>query len=218
MINKKTIILGLGVAAVLAGVVWWTGNNQEPADQAESPSIIENEFILGDLEAPVTMVEYSSHLCGHCYNFHKETLPLLIDEYIKNGQLKFIPRRLSPSEMGQALLCAQEQDKFSEFDDYLFENNQELIVQAQQATSEENLKQIVLGWLGEAAANLGLNQDNFNQCLNSNKYQARAANWFNQSEEAEVSGTPTFIINGEKLVGNQPYDTFKEAIEQALDQ
>ena len=82
MTSKKTIILGIVALAVLGGVVWYAsqsdlsmtgqvasvlGNNP---GQGESLQPVEEEFILGSPEAPVTIIEYSSHFCGHCANFH----------------------------------------------------------------------------------------------------------------------------------------------------
>lgn len=230
MTNKKTIISGIIALAVLGGIVWQASRSDlSLTEQAasilggdesteESFSPVEEEFVLGNPEAPVTIIEYSSHFCGHCVDFHLTTLPLINDKYIKTGQVKFIPRRLSPSELGQAILCAQEQGKFQQVDEYLFEHSQELIEQTQEAVSEDNLRVIVADWLKTMAANLGLNQESFNQCLDSGRYQEKMMTWFGQAEEAEVTGTPTFFINGQSVVGNQPYNVFEEIIEQALTQ
>jgi len=230
MTNKKTVILGIIALAVLGGLVW-RGSRSGLSLTEQAASIlggnesteesflpVEKEFVLGSPEAPVTIIEYSSHFCSHCADFHLQTLPLIIDKYTKTGQVKFIPRRLSPSELGQAMLCAQEQGKFQQVDEYLFVHNQELIEQTQKAVSEDDLIVIVADWLKTMAANLGLNKDSFNQCLDSERYQERALVWFRQAEGAEVSGTPTFFVNDQLVVGNQPYDVFEEIIEQELAQ
>jgi len=213
MENKKTIVLGIIAIVVLAGVVWYGSQNQEIIKQAAS--IIENiteeepaaeteileEFVLGNPEAPVTIIDYSSHFCGHCVAFHNQTLPFLIDEYVNDGRVKIIFRLLSPLELGMSLLCAQEQGKFQKFNDILFERAQEL-------QSVDDIKAI--------AVELNLNQDDFNQCFDSEKYELRIKEWFNQAEEAGISGTPTFFINDQMITGNMPYIIFKEAIEQEL--
>jgi protein-disulfide isomerase len=215
MENKKTIIFGLMAIIVLAGVVWYVSQHKQPAaDQAasllgdsqtgeQSQPVLTEEFVLGNPEAPVTIIEYASHLCGHCANFHLQTLPLIMDKYIKTGKVKLILRLLSPMELSQAVICAQEQGAFWEFNEYLFEHVREL-------KSKEDLKAI--------ATTLGLNQENFNQCLNTGKYKDKAMEWFNQAKEAGIKGTPTFFINGQEIVGNQPYNIFEETIEQALTQ
>ncbi|MFH1461292.1 MAG: DsbA family protein, partial [Patescibacteria group bacterium] len=64
----------------------------------------------------------------------------------------------------------------------------------------------------------GLNQTNFDQCFDTKRYEDRANTWFEQATEAGVSGTPTFFINDQQIVGNQPISVFEQAIEQALGQ
>jgi len=229
MTNKKTIIFGIIALAVLAGLIWY-GSQRDSAigdqtaallkgsffSEEESSQSVEEEFVSGNPEAPVTIIEYSSHFCGHCTAFNLETLPLITDKYIKTGQVKFIPRRLSPSELSQAILCAQEQGKFQQADKYLFEHNQEIIEQTQKAVSEDDLMVIVADWLKAMAGSLDLNQDVFDQCFDSGKYQERVIAWFDQAEKDGVTGTPTFFISGQMVVGNQPYNVFEEIIEQAL--
>jgi protein-disulfide isomerase len=212
MENRKTIILGFIALVVLVGVVWYanqtkqqtdnqTGSVSENSSQGESSLVLIDELILGNPEAPVTMIEYSSHFCGHCVNFHKQTLPLIMDKYIKTGKVKLISRFLSPVEFGMAIFCAQEQDKFSEFSEYLFEHAREL-----KSTDE----------LRAVASNLDLNQDDFDQCYDSQRYQDKVKGWFDQASQTEVKGTPTFFINNQQIIGNQPYSVFEEIIEQAL--
>lgn len=157
------------------------------------------EPFLGDPNAKVTITEYASHLCGHCIVFAKETFPQLEEEYIKTNKIKFIYRSFPPLEVGMSLACANDQEKFWEY-------SHEAYVEG--ITKEEDLKIF--------AGNIGLNQDQFNQCLDTAKYQSVAENWFKQGQDAGVEGTPTFFINGQKIVGNQPFDEFKKIIEEEL--
>lgn len=217
MTNKITIILGLIAVAIIAGLVWYAGQNREGlADQAASilggnsqeesgdgQSAGIDEFVLGSLEAPVTMIDYSSHFCGHCINYHNETLPLIIDKYVKTGKVKIVPRLLSPAEISLGVLCAQDQGAFWEFNDYAFEHVQEF-------ASVDDVK--------AGAGVLGLDEDEFNQCFDSKKYEDKITEWLNQAVEADLEGTPTFFINGQRIVGNQPYSVFEEAIERALEE
>ena len=215
MIDKKTIVFGLIAVAALTGVVWYVSQNkqdiQEVTGQAASiltkdkaEQVVEGlveELVLGSPEAPVTIIEYSSHFCGHCVNFHVQTLPLLMDKYVKTGQVKIFSRLLSPPELGMAVLCAAEQGNFQEFNSYLFEHSQEL-------KTVDDLRTV--------AGTLNLNQDDFNQCFDSNKYEEKVMGWFTQAQENGVGGTPTFFINDQQVVGNQPLSVFEEIIEQEL--
>lgn len=213
MKDKKTIIFGVVAVMFLIAVVWCAGKyGQDITGQAASvlgfdkeeqstEEILSDEFFLGNPDATVTIIEYSSHFCGHCANFHNNTLPLIMDEYIKSGKVKFVSRLLSPPELGMAVLCAQDQGKFQEFNKYLFESIESI-------KSVEELKAV--------ATILELNQDEFNTCFDSNKYQVAAEKWFEQAQEAGVEGTPTLFVNDQQIVGNQPYSVFKSAIEEAL--
>jgi protein-disulfide isomerase len=217
MTNKKTIILGVFVIVILAGIFWYTSRNQGQIDSqtasilkgdqgqtSESAVILKEvteEFVLGNPEAPVTIIEYSSHFCGHCINFHRDTLPLLMDKYIKTGKVKLISRFVSPLELDMAIFCAQEEGRFLEMSEYFFEHAREI-------KSGEDVKLV--------AGQLGLNRESFNQCYDSKKYEDKAKEWFSQATESGVKGTPTFFINGQEIVGNQPFVIFEQAIEQAL--
>lgn len=212
---KKTI---LGVVALVAfgALIWYfgprTGTEEQTASILEevqevveepkaAPAVLEDEFILGNPDAPVTMVEYSSHLCGHCINFHEETLPLLIDKYVKNGQMRVVQRLLSPVELGMAVLCAKEQDNFREMNETLFENIREI-------ETPEDIQLL--------AEELEMDEDDFNDCFESGKYEAGVVQWFESAEELNVEGTPTFFINGQEIGGNQSASEFERVIEEEL--
>lgn len=212
MNNKKTIIFGIVAVIFLIGIVWFAGEyGQGLTNQAasvlgggkeqSSEVILGEEFFLGAPDAPVTITEYSSYFCGYCADFHKDTLPLIMDEYIKSGKVKFISRLLSPPELSMAVLCAQDQGKFQEFNGELFRNIENI-------GSVEELRAV--------ATTLGLSQEEFNACFDSNKHQVAAEKWFEQAQEAGVEGTPTFFVNDQQIVGNQPYSVFQNAIEAAL--
>ncbi len=218
--NKKTYILGFLALALVGGIVWHANRNQDQTDkqissilgttqedESSKSAIVSKQtvgdHVIGNPEAAVTMVEYSSHFCGHCVNFHRDTLPPLMEKYIKTGKVKLISRFVSPPEIGLAILCAQEEDKFSEMSDYFFEHVQEL-------QSADDVKAMAL--------QIGLNKDNFEVCYDSKKYEDRVKEWFDSASEAGVSGTPTFFIDGQEIVGNQPVVVFEQAIEKALEQ
>ena len=236
MRNNKTIILGFAAVIFLAGIVWRAGEyGQDMTSQAasilgineeeqSSDEILADEFFLGSPDAPVTIIEYSSHFCGHCSSFHNNTLPLIVDEYVKNGKVKIISRLLSPPEFSMAILCAQDQGKFQEFNQELFESAGELSATAEElSAAAENeaefniaIVKAIADYLRTTASDLGLNQDEFDACLSSNKYQAAAEKWFEQAQEAGVEGIPAFFVNDQLITGNQPYGVFQSAINEAL--
>lgn len=207
--NSVYLIASLaGAGLIIYGAIFYTKNsnlNQQTAQilpSADNNQITPADFqepILGDPNAPVTIIEYGSYLCGHCINFMQKTFPQLEEEYIKTNKVKYIYRSYPPLELGMALACASEQDKFWEYNHEAYYNK---------ITKEDDLKTF--------AANLNLDTAQFNTCLDSEKYRSVAENWYKQGQDAGVTGTPTFFINGQKVVGDLPYEEIKATIEKAL--
>lgn len=106
----------------------------------------------------------------------------------------------------EASECAAEQDAFWEYHDLLF--FEEYGGENQGAFSKENLKQF--------AADLGLDTEAFNTCLDSGKYTTVVQNEKALLQSIGVRSTPTFLVNAEPVVGAQPFDVFQQAIESEL--
>lgn len=219
MENKKTLILGVVIILVLAGMFWYFNGKINTEEQAASmvdtssadqqigavekiPVEEIEDIILGSPDAPVALIEYSNHLCGHCANFHSQVLPLIMEEYVKTGKVKLIPRLLSPIELGLTVFCAQEQGKFQEMNEYLFEHVQEIEI---------------VDDLRVMAGTVGLNREEFDICLDSSKYENGVVKWFEDAQEVEVGGTPTFFVNEERIDGSQTFSEFKKIIEKELE-
>src|SRR5207249_4331224 len=100
----------------------------------------------------------------------------------------------------EAAQCAAEQGKFWEFHDRLFGDQSRL--------SDEDFK--------KDAAQLGLDSAQFDTCVDSHKYKAEIDNDLHVGDEAGVSGTPAFYINGRMLSGAQPFGEFKRIIDEEL--
>lgn len=181
--------------------------NQPSPQQSPRASVsADNDPVKGLGGAPVTIIEFSDFECPYCARFFEQTLSQIEEKYIKTGKVKLVfrdfplPFHRNAQKAHQAAECADEQDKFWEYHDLLFENYQSL--------SEENLKNY--------AESIGLNMTEFNECLNSEKMLSEVQKDLNDGSQYGVSGTPTFFINGIKLVGAQPYSAFEQIIEQEL--
>ncbi|RME08443.1 MAG: hypothetical protein D6803_01215 [Anaerolineae bacterium] len=105
----------------------------------------------------------------------------------------------------EASECAAEQDAFWEFHDYLFEHQNG---ENRGAFSKDNLKQF--------AADLGLDTAAFNECLDSGKYSDLVQEEVNQAQQLGVRSTPTFVVNGQPVMGAQPFQVFQQIIEDIL--
>lgn len=219
MSDKKIIFAAIFLIALMIIVGWrfhWWEKKTSPAGsvlQTLGPFLQNPEqgFILGKKDAPVTMVEYTNFLCSHCADFALKTLPLIEEKYIKNGLVKLRILIFPPIEIGEAALCSQEQNKFLEYHNYLFEHQTEL-------TKIEDLVTF--------AQKIGLDQDKFEKCLNSGKYKEIAQNWAEEGNNKSIDGTPTFFISltvasnpptdEEKIIGAQPFEEFDKVIQKFL--
>ena len=162
----------------------------------------------GSESAPVTIVELSDFQCSYCRKFWKETLPRIEEAHIKTGQVRFVYRHFAilgehSVAAAQAADCAGEQRKFWEYHNRLFAS------QGPFAFTKQNLKRY--------AKELGLDNAVFNQCLDSGRYAQKVEGETGIGKVMGVRGTPAFFINGELLVGAQPYETFQLLIEGELE-
>lgn len=173
-------------------------------------AISSSDFVLGDQNAPVTMIEYGDFQCPFCSKFFKETESVLREKYIKTGKVKFVYRDfafLGPESTlaANAARCAGEQGKFWEYHDYLFSNQRG---ENQGAFSKDNLKGF--------AKVIGLDAEKFNACLDSEKYNDAIGKETKAGGEAGVIGTPANFINGVLYAGALPANNFFQIIDAEL--
>ncbi|RLI73098.1 DsbA family protein [Archaeoglobales archaeon] len=159
----------------------------------------------GKDDAKIVVVEFSDYSCPYCAKFELEILPKLLEEY--EGRVKFVFRDFPVHgevaiKAAEAANCANEQGKYWEYHELLFEKRLEWY----QNTSK----------FEDYAAELGLNVSKFKECLDSDKYREEVLLDREDGVEAGVEGTPTIFINGIKIVGAQPFEVFKEVIDQEL--
>lgn len=157
----------------------------------------------GPANAPVTIVEFSDFECPFCARL----IPTLDQVTAKYGDKVRVVFRQFPLAMhanaqkaAEASLCANDQGKFWQMHDAMFQNQQGLAVAALKAK----------------AAELGLNAEAFNSCLDSNKYAAQVAADMKEGSAAGVSGTPAMFINGRFISGAVPLEQITEVIEDEL--
>jgi protein-disulfide isomerase len=167
--------------------------------------------LLGKSSAKVEIVEFSDFQCPFCQKFFNETYKQIKTKYIDTGKVKLVFRHFPLSNIhpfaqkaGEASECALKQNKFFEYHDVLFQKGQA----DGTGLSVQDLKQY--------AKDLGLNQNNFNSCLDSGQMADVVKNDATTGSKAGVTGTPTLFVNGVKIVGAQPYSVFEQAIENAL--
>jgi protein-disulfide isomerase len=179
------------------------------ADQV--PALAPDDSILGKAEAPITIFEYASLTCPHCAEFDQETFPKVKSEWIDPGKARLVFRDYPLDQMAlkAAMLarCAPP-DKFFSFIDVLF--------RSQMSWAAAGSAEAVLQALSRIARLGGISEDKFNACINDKALNDRILNErLVAQQQYGVESTPTFFVNGKKVVGALPYDDFAKQLTAA---
>jgi len=195
---------------------------QLPTSQLPSPVIIsaDNDPIIGDPNAEITIIEFSDFQCPFCARFNTQTLPSIFEEYISQGKVKLVFRdfpiqSIHPNALPASVAaeCANEQGKFKEMHDKLFDNQN-------QWNKQETVDALSL--FKQYALEMKLDSKIFESCLDNGKYIDEIRKDLKDGQDYGVSGTPGFFIGNEKvgyieLKGAQPFESFKKVIDKQLD-
>jgi protein-disulfide isomerase len=213
-LNKETVWKVVsGLLGILLILSIFTGGfgidlspNNEPlveirdaqAQQDPTKIDVDGRSFKGVKNAKITIVEYSSFSCGYC-NRVRGTIDQILNNYPDDVKIVFkhFNRGGTDSMTAQATECAGDQEKFWEMHDAIFDKGSS-------------------GDIKAYAKDIGLNTDSFVKCLDSGKYSSRVNEDTSEGRSLGVSGTPSFIINGQLVSGAQPFENFKKVIEAEL--
>jgi protein-disulfide isomerase len=167
--------------------------------------------MLGDKNAPVTIVEFTDYQCPFCQRFHVATFPELKKKYVDTGKARFYSRDMPLIELhsnamraAQASRCAAEQNQYWTLRDWMSANPDKLV-----------LDQIM-----NFASTLKLNADSLKSCIESEKYKEKVQADVMEAMRVGATGTPAFLIgkstpegvDGELILGALPLAAFDEKI------
>jgi len=194
-------MLALTAAAIAAPLI--------PTAALAEPAM--GDIILGDPNAPATVIEYASLTCPHCARFAMTTFPEFKTNYIDTGKVNFILREVYFDRYGlwaaMAARCGG-QDAFYPM--------AEMFLTTQQTWARADTDQIA-GEIKKIARLNGLTDEQFDACLSDQDYaKSLIETYQNHAKADEVTSTPTFIINGEKKSGEMDYKTFSEWVDTHL--
>ena len=154
---------------------------------------------IGPTNAPVKVIEFADYQCPYCKQVHPELLKLR-EEFPQQMVLVYedfpLPMHPFAEKAAEASHCADEQGKFWEYHDGLFQHSGPLDADA----------------LKSVAQSLGLDQAKFSQCLDSGKEAPTVAKGLAEGHKLGLTGTPTFFINGHMIAGATKYDALKEMV------
>tara|TARA_B100001123_G_scaffold450763_1_gene623534 strand:+ start:2695 stop:3315 length:621 start_codon:yes stop_codon:yes gene_type:complete len=179
------------------------------AHSAKLTDIQEGEWILGNIDAPITMIEYASLSCPHCAAFHIKTLPTIKKEYIDTGKVKLIFRHFPfnlPALQGSMITKCVGEDLYFKYLEALFSLQKKWV---KSEGSRESLFNIM--------SNTGMTREEFDECLNNKDIENKIlSNQIRAHEEYNIKTTPSFIINGKLIEGNKSIDTFRKTFDSIL--
>lgn len=224
--NRRNILIGLGAVAggAAAGGAWWLSRGPERAAVAPRGTaapqatvlatatgdmpLYADDRILGQADAPVTIIEFSSLTCPHCAAFHSGTLPQVKKEWIETGRARLVFRHFPLDQLAlraaAAADCVQG-DGFFGFLDVLFKN------QDKWARSDDPLSAIA-----QYAALAGLDKATYEKCVTDEAaFDRIIERQTNGRDRYNVTSTPTFVVNGTPVAGNRSYEEFKSVLEEA---
>jgi protein-disulfide isomerase len=200
----RKIWLALAAFALLGGM----SVAASPAHALEAPQVKPDDRVLGKADAPITIFEFFSLTCPHCAEFEETTYPKLKAEWIDTGKAKIVYRDypLDQNALKAAMVarCAPP-DRYAAFVEVLFKQQ---TVWGLQRDPTDALKKI--------AALGGIGADQFDKCINDQDLSKQiVAEEYEAQQKYGVDSTPTFFVNGKKIVGALPYDDFVKELKGA---
>lgn len=216
--STRIFYLALIVIAVAGvGALTWMSRRPTATDftgfDSTLPKVQSNGYVIGSAAAPLEVIEFGDFECPSCARFATLTEPDVRSRLIDKGiiRLRYIDFPLSMHRntwpASRAAACADEQGKFWQMHDSLFQTQDQW---NGEATTNPN------PFFKKLAGEIGLNQQQFNQCVDSKKTQAKVQAHEQLALEQHIQATPSFIIGGKIVEGPQPYDVFKSLVDSAL--
>ena len=190
----------------------------ETRKNSDLMKVLANDYVVGDSNAKVLIIEYASLSCPHCAVFYKEAYERLKDEYISTGKVRFVFRDFPLNQQalvaGAVAECVardsgeQSSEKYHEIIKILFKAQDSWAFDPKYTEKLETIMKLD-----------GMGQDRFNSCINDKKIHDKIlAKRMDASNSLKINSTPTFFINGEISEGYVDYITIKNIIDKKLKQ
>ena len=211
--NNNAIIISIliGCFAIALSIIFYALKTT-PSDSPSNPTAepieisIDDDAVLGDPDAPITLVEFSDYNCSYCKRHFNNTLPLIKKKYIDTGKVKMVFRDAAyfgqnSIALANAASCAQQiggDEAYYKIHSEIFSGN-------------KNLENLIL-----AGSDYGLDKEKFSNCVKNNEQMQEVLYDSQDARKYGVDGTPGFFINGIKVSGAVPFSNFEQIIESEL--
>ncbi|NJP04667.1 MAG: DsbA family protein [Chloroflexaceae bacterium] len=209
--SSTTVQTAQGPTATTTTTETASTNNVPTQNQLMDIVVESTRHFKGDPDAPVTIVEFSDFQCPYCSRFAVDAGQQIDEHYIENGVVRFGYQHFvflgeASNWAAEASECAAEQDAFWPYHDRLVEW---VAIEQQRGFSKDQLKQF--------ASELELDTEAFHECLDSGRYTDLVQQETAIAQGMGVQSTPTFLINGQPLMGAQPFENFQRIIDSMHD-
>lgn len=175
--------------------------------------LTDDDFIIGNKEAPITIIEYASMSCSHCADFHTNTLNDIKSEYIDSGKVRMVFRDFPfnyPALLGSMVLRCIPMDLRYQYMNALYEL-QTLWINRENAKTTQELYKIMQSG--------GMQKDEFDQCISNVDLENKILEGvISVQNEYNVRSTPSFLINGVLVEGNKSIKDFRQILDKILSQ
>ncbi|MGO9486119.1 MAG: DsbA family protein [Rhodomicrobium sp.] len=210
--NRFYAVLALG--AVLIASLAFTLSSIVRAEEAQPPAVAAAEsplpdMAIGNADAPVTIIEYSSLGCPHCAHFHADVFPELKSQFIDTGKVRYVMREFplnEPSLAGAVIARCLDPSRYFAFTSLLFSK------QPDWAFKEDSLTP-----LKAYAKQAGMSGEEFDKCIGNEALQKKILAIRDEGQKKGVNATPSFFVNGALLKGAPALPTLIDAMKPYLD-
>jgi len=175
--------------------------------------LLEDDFVIGDESAPITIIEYASLSCSHCADFHTNTLETLKEEYIDSGKVRFVFRDFPfnyPALLGSMVLRCIDGDVRYDYMNALFQLQTNWVDKENTKTTQELFKIMQSG---------GMTKEEFDTCITNVDLENKILQGvIGAQSEFNIQSTPSFLVNGILVEGNKSIKEFRQIINKILSQ
>jgi len=213
MTKLYLLVIPIAIGIITGMFLAFYPESENNSELLTASKLIENGSpIMGDSNAPITVLEWGDYQCTFCYRFHENTLGIINEDFIKTGKIKLVFKDFplnGPDSLlaAEASYCAEDQEKYWQYHDELYKN-----------WGGEKTGWITRDSLDRFAVTVDLDLVEFNTCLDEHKYQNRVITHHEFGKQIGIDATPTFLVfNNEKIIkirGNQPLEVFLKTFDE----
>ena len=181
------------------------------ANEKSALEISEDEFVIGNKDAPITIIEYASMSCSHCASFHNNTLPDIKKEYIDTGKVRMVFRDYPfnyPALLGSMMMRCIPEDVRYDYMNALYQLQTTWVDRDPKVSKKELYKIMQSG---------GMTKDEFDSCYsNLDNENLILEGVMAAQKEFNIKSTPSFVVNGNIVEGNKNIKEFRQIIDKIL--